>query len=51
MMMSETAWSLAYKDLCGADETMVPQCTQDLMMLIKAITGTHFLATSDHEDN
>lgn len=35
---SDQAWSPAY-DIIDADDTKVPQCTEDLMMLIKGITG------------
>lgn len=36
---SELAWSPAYNGMTDVDETKVPRCTEDLMMLVKGITG------------
>jgi hypothetical protein len=39
MISSEFAWSAAYGDMDGVDSSKVPQCTEDLMLLIRGITG------------
>ena len=36
---SESAWSPAYENMLDADLTRVPHCTEQLMALIKEITG------------
>ncbi len=33
------AWGLAYENVLDADLSRVPQCTQQLMVLMKEITG------------
>ena len=38
---SEFAWSPAYDGMVGVDESKVPQCTEQLMMLVKGITGLY----------
>lgn len=35
----ESAWNPAYDGMVDVDESKVPKCTEQLMMLIKGITG------------
>ena len=39
LTLSEGSWSPAYEGMEDVDQSKVPQCTEDLMMLIRGITG------------